>query len=87
MKTLIPIVLVLLMALSCEKPAPDICKTCVRITTVFNLTDTSTVISDPFVLCGEMLQVFDNSVTRITSDDHAENTLVEVTVCDYEREK
>jgi len=83
MKTLIPILLLFVLMFGCEKPAPDVCKTCVTITTVFNPSDTATVISDPFVLCGEQLRVFDNSVIRVTSEDHAENTLVEVTVCDY----
>lgn len=83
MKALITVIFVILMISGCEKPAPDVCKTCVTITTVFNPSDTTTVISDPFILCGERLRVMDNLVTRITSEDHAENTLVEVTVCDY----
>jgi hypothetical protein len=82
MKKLIPIIFLLLLV-GCEKQAPLICKTCIRITTVFNVSDTTTYISKPFDLCGERLKMTDNLVTRITSEDEAENTLVSVTICDY----
>jgi hypothetical protein len=93
MKKLIPIIMMLLLT-GCEEmcdlftgsataQAPLICKTCIRITTVFNVADTTTYISKPFDLCGERLKMTDNLVTRITSEDEAENTLVSVTICDY----
>jgi hypothetical protein len=93
MKKLIPIIMLLLLT-GCERmcdlftgsaigQAPPICKTCVRVTTVFNVADTTTFFSEPFTLCGERLKMTDNLVTRITSEDEAENTLVSVTICDY----
>jgi hypothetical protein len=92
MKKLIPIIMLLLLT-GCERMCDlftggatgeiPICKTCVRVTTVFNVADTTTFFSEPFVVCGERLKNTDNLVTRITSEDEAENTLVSVTICDY----
>jgi hypothetical protein len=71
----------LLLLLSCERE-PEACKTCITVTTVFNEADTGTFISEPFVVCGEMIQFYDNQITRIVKADSAENTLVSVTICD-----
>ena len=76
------IILVMVLLISCEKQNSTVCKSCITITTIFNEDDTTTVISEPFVECGEMLRIYDNSVTRIVKADSAENTLVSVTICD-----
>ena len=73
--------LAFLLALSCERP-PEVCKTCITVTTVFNEADTGTFFSEPFIVCGEMIYLYDNQVTRIVKADSAENTLVSVTICD-----
>lgn len=75
------VALALLLAFSCVR-VPEVCKTCLTITTVFNEADTGTFISEPFVACGKMIGFYDNHVTRIVKADSAENTLVSVTICD-----
>lgn len=71
----------LLLLLSCERE-PEVCKTCITVTTVFNEADTVTFMSEPFEACGDMLRIYDNRVTRIVKADSAENTLLSVTICD-----
>ena len=75
------VILAASLALACERP-PEVCKTCITVTTVFNEADTGTFFSKPFVVCGDMIQFYDNQVTRIVKADSAENTLVSVTICD-----